>query len=138
MADTVTKKERSRIMAKIKSKNTRVEMTFRKQLRTNEIRYRLNYALEGKPDIVIPSKKLAIFIDGCFWHGCAKHFRMPKSNKAYWRSKIERNMARDKAVKKTLKSKGWKVMRIWEHEIKNSSERAAKRVKRVLNPFKSI
>ncbi|MGR3176506.1 MAG: DNA mismatch endonuclease Vsr [Candidatus Anammoxibacter sp.] len=78
---------------------------------------RRNSTLPGKPDFVYTNHKIAIFVDGCFWHGCSKHCRLPSSNCAYWVKKIEKNKKRDKQVIKSLKEKGWQSIRIWEHEI---------------------
>ena len=75
--------------------------------------------LTGKPDFVFPRLKIAVFLDGCFWHGCLSHCRMPSSNINYWNKKIEKNKIRDKKITKALKMKGWQVIRIWEHEIKS-------------------
>jgi DNA mismatch endonuclease (patch repair protein) len=128
MADTFTKEERSRIMAKVRSKDTQPEVAFRRMLYRAGVRYRLHYPVDGKPDIAVPSRKIAVFIDGCFWHGCPKCFRAPASNKRYWNLKIERNVRRDKAVNRSLKSHGWRVIRAWEHEIKDNPEAVLKRV----------
>ena len=128
VVDTFTKEQRSQIMAKIKGKDTKPEIIFRKLLYSKGIRYRIHYPVEGKPDIVIVSKKIAIFIDGCFWHKCPKCCRLPRSNKDYWLPKIQRNIERDKKTNKALKSKGWKVIRIWEHEIKENPQGAVKKV----------
>lgn len=119
--DTFSKTERSRIMASIKSRDTKsTELKFISLLKENRISgWRRNYSLTGKPDFVFPHLKIAVFIDGCFWHGCPTHCRMPASNKKYWNSKIERNKIRDKKITKELKMKSWKVIRVWEHEIKN-------------------
>ncbi len=76
--------------------------------------------LPGKPDFIFYSKKMAVFVDGCFWHGCKRCFVQPKSNIKYWKLKIERNKKRDKEVKRWLHIKGWVVVRIWEHEINKS------------------
>lgn len=115
-------------MAQVKSKNTNPELVFRKILYKNGIRYRLHYKIDGKPDIVIVSKKIAIFIDGCFWHKCPKCYRQPNSNLDYWLPKIQRNVMRDKAVNNNLKSKGWRVIRIWEHQIKKAPNKALDKV----------
>lgn len=128
MVDTFTKEQRSQIMAKIKSKDTKPEIFFRKLLYSKGIRYRTHYPIDGKPDVVIVSQKIAIFVDGCFWHKCPKCCRLPNSNKDYWIEKIEKNVKRDKKINETLKSKGWKVIRIWEHEIKENLEGALKKV----------
>ena len=117
--DTVSKQERSEIMSKIRSKETKLEKSVWKILSENGIKYR-KYRSKcfGKPDAVITSQKIVIFIDSCFWHGCKKHCRMPATNKKYWISKIKRNKERDKEVNEHYKKTSWKIVRIWEHEIK--------------------
>ncbi|MDP2820879.1 MAG: very short patch repair endonuclease [bacterium] len=120
MTDTVSKKKRSEIMSRIKSKDSKIEIDFRKSIWEAGFRYRKNSTKYfGKPDIVLPKYKTVIFIDSCFWHGCKKHCRFPSSNKKYWINKIERNKTRDKEVNKYYKKSGWQVIRIWEHKIKN-------------------
>ena len=120
MVDTFSKTERSRIMARVRSKNNKsTELRFISIIKEkNIIGWRRNYPLIGKPDFVFPRQRIAVFIDGCFWHKCPKHCRMPSSNKEYWSQKIEKNRIRDRKTKKILKEKGWFVIRIWEHEIK--------------------
>ena len=120
MVDTFSKTERSRIMARVRSKNNKsTELRFISIIKEkNIIGWRRNYPLIGKPDFVFPKQRIAVFIDGCFWHKCPKHCRMPSSNKEYWSQKIEKNRIRDRKTKKILKEKGWFVIRIWEHEIK--------------------
>ena len=99
-------------MGKIKSKETKLEKSVWKILSEHGIRYRKNSAKHfGKPDIVIASKKLVIFIDSCFWHKCPKHFRKPNSNKFYWKAKIDRNVKRAKEVNKQLKKENWKQLK---------------------------
>ena len=83
-----------------------------------------------RPDFVFPSGRLAVFVDGCFWHGCPRHFIKPRNNAAFWRKKIAANRARDRLVSRALRKLGWKVMRIWEHELSKRNE--AKLLKRVL------
>ena len=109
-------------MASVKSKNTKTtELRFVSILKEKGITgWRRNYKLTGKPDFVFPRLKIAVFIDGCFWHGCPRHCRMPSSNTNYWNSKNQKNITRDKKISKTLKIIGWQVIRIWEHEIKNN------------------
>jgi len=75
--------------------------------------------LLGSPDFVFPIKRVAVFVDGCFWHGCPKCYRRPKSSRKYWDAKAARNKARDKAVSAALRKGGWRVLRVWEHELKN-------------------
>ena len=132
--DTFSKAERSRIMASVKSRNTKsTELRFISILKDKNITgWCRNYPLVGKPDFVFPRLKIAVFIDGCFWHGCPSHCRMPSSNMNYWNNKIEKNKSRDKKIKKALKMKQWQVIRIWEHEIKTG------KLNRKLNRIKKI
>ena len=105
-------------MSQIKSKNTSPENVFHQLLVENKITdFYQDYPLPGRPDFVLPKIKLAIFIDGCFWHKCPKHFKKPKSNIAFWKKKIQDNIERDKLVNKKLRKLGWKVIRLWEHEL---------------------
>lgn len=107
-------------MASVKSRNNKsTELKFISLLKEKDITgWRRNYPLAGKPDFVFPRLKIAVFIDGCYWHGCPSHCRMPSSNVNYWNDKIEKNKLRDKKTTKVLKMKGWQIIRIWEHEIK--------------------
>lgn len=121
--DTMSKTARSGIMGKIKSQETKLEKSFRKLLWNSGIRYRKNNnKYFGKPDILIKKNKTVIFIDSCFWHGCLKHLRMPSSNKKYWETKISRNKKRDRAVNSHYKKLGWKIIRIWEHDLNKKTK----------------
>ncbi len=131
MADFVSKKTRTRIMSKIGSKNTKLETNFRRYVSAVGLKYRLHYNITGKPDFVFVSKKIAVFVDSCFWHGCPKHFRQPSSNRKYWIQKIERNSKRDKDVTKRLKQEGWNVLRFWEHEINKNPKRCVRRILKI-------
>lgn len=104
-------------MSKVKSKGTSLEKTIRRVLKENNIRYISNPKMYGRPDISIQKKRIAIFLDGCFWHGCKKCNRVPNTNKTYWVPKINANIKRDKIVSKNLKKDGWIVLRFWEHQI---------------------
>ena len=107
------------MMSKIRSKDTKIEIIFRKALWKNGFRYRKNSSKYfGKPDIVLPKYKTVIFIDSCFWHGCRKHGSVPQTRKKFWKVKIERNKNRDKEVNRRYKKDGWKTFRIWEHDLK--------------------
>lgn len=117
MVDRITKEKRSAIMSAIRSTNTRPEIALRSELWRNGFRFRVYFGPE-KIDVAFPSRKVAIFVDGCFWHGCPIHFRFPKSRKAYWHPKLKRNMKRDEEIASQLRTKGWKVLRFWEHELK--------------------
>lgn len=120
MTDTVSPKERSRIMTKVKGReNKSTELKLIKFFKEYSIcGWRRNYPLTGNPDFVFPKAKLVIFADGCFWHGCEAHCRIPESNYEYWLEKIRKNVKRDKEISKILKDKRWVVIRIWEHELK--------------------
>ena len=116
-----TTPERSQLMKKIKSTGTKSEEKLRKALWSRGIRYRKNYSkLPGKPDIVITTKKIVIFIDGEFWHGFNWNDKKDKikANREYWIPKIERNMQRDKLNNQILQDDGWTVLRFWENDIK--------------------
>lgn len=121
--DTVSPSERSRIMRSVKSDgNKSTEEALVKLLRKHKITgWRRHYPILGKPDLVFPKSRVVVFVDGCFWHGCHKHCRIPSSNLKYWRSKILRNSLRDKKYTRQLKSMDWRVVRIWEHDLANPS-----------------
>lgn len=124
MADIFSKKKRSEIMSKVRSKDSKIEVEFRKKLWKAGFRYRKNSTKYfGKPDIVLPKYKTVIFIDSCFWHGCKKHSSIPETRKKFWETKIERNRERDQEVSKYYKKQGWNIFRIWEHNLKNDSEK---------------
>ena len=118
-------------MSKIQGKNTGPEVKLRKLLWSEGIRgYRIHYNLPGKPDIVFTKKKIAIFVDGCFWHRCPICFQDPETRKEFWRKKIQSNVERDKKVNEQLKVDGWTVMRFWEHEIRKKPDTLIKRIKK--------
>jgi DNA mismatch endonuclease (patch repair protein) len=123
MSDVFSKQKRSQIMAAVKSKgNKSTEIKLASILRKNGITgWRRSTSLFGNPDFVFRKEHLVVFVDGCFWHGCPKHLRRPKQNKAYWREKVLRNQCRDRFVTNALRREGWRVLRVWEHELKNES-----------------
>lgn len=126
MADMMTPEQRSRCMAAIKGKDTKPEMIVRKYLFSRGLRFRVQVRkLPGNPDIVLPKYKTVIFVNGCFWHGHegCKYFQLPKSNVEFWKEKIERNIARDSRNKAELIALGWRVIRVWECNIKTISGR---------------
>ncbi len=119
MSDVVSKEKRSEIMSLIKSKDSKIEVSFRKELWRQGFRYRKNSAKHfGKPDIVFSKHKTVIFIDSCFWHGCKKHCRIPSVRRLFWTKKIARNKERDKEVSRYYRKQGWDIFRIWEHDLK--------------------
>jgi len=118
VTDVFTKKKRSDIMSRIRGKNTGIEKTVFSYLRRNNIYFQKHYnKVPGKPDIAIPSKKLAVFVNGDFWHGYKYQEWKERIPKNYWREKIENNIARDKKNYRNLRRAGWKVLRIWGHDI---------------------
>jgi DNA mismatch endonuclease, patch repair protein len=124
MADVFTKAKRSRVMAAIRSRgNKATELRLVSILRTARITgWRRHRPMPGNPDFIFPHKRLAIFVDGCFWHGCRWHCRMPHSRKQYWEPKINANLKRDIATNRILRSRGWQVLRIWEHSLKHPDQ----------------
>jgi len=125
MTDIYTKQKRSEIMSKISGKETKPEVLVRKFLFANGFRFRKNDTrFPGKPDIVLPKYKTVIFIHGCFWHGhnCPAG-KLPETNKEFWEKKIRDNVLRDKKNIELLKNQGWRVITIWQCEIKNISTR---------------
>ena len=120
MADVYDKATRSSVMSKVRSKGNKST-----ELRLIEIfheygisGWRRNYPVKGRPDFVFQSKRIAVFVDGCFWHGHDCRNTRPKDNEEFWAAKRERNMARDKTVSETFQQRGWTVLRIWECELK--------------------
>jgi len=125
MADVFSKRKRSAVMSAIRSRgNKATELRLIALMRAHGITgWRRSSTLTGKPDFVFPRLKLAVFVDGCFWHGCPIHGTKPKNNAAFWRKKISANRARDRLVTRTLRAQGWRVLRIWEHELTRKNER---------------
>lgn len=127
MADVYTKQKRSWLMGRVRSSGNKstegklIDILKREHLTG----WRRKYPVFGNPDISYPKSKLAIFVDGCFWHGCPRHGEVPSSNREFWVKKLEGTKKRDLLVNKTLKSKGWKVLRIWECEL--GKERSVRR-----------
>ncbi|MCV3766446.1 very short patch repair endonuclease [Rhizobium sp. TRM95796] len=119
-----TPEQRSAVMRRVKSKHTAPELKLRKLLTGLGYRYRLHRAdLPGKPDLVFPGRRKLIFVHGCFWHGhdCARGARAPKTNAEYWSQKIARNRARDAAHQTALAETGWRVLTVWECEMKDDA-----------------
>jgi DNA mismatch endonuclease (patch repair protein) len=114
--------------------NTDTELRLMAVMRAYDIRgWRRGSKLSGRPDFIFPQAKLAVFVDGCFWHGCPQHATWPKNNAKFWRTKILGNQKRDRAVNRLLKKGGWRVVRIWEHALtKKHAARTAARLKRLL------
>lgn len=105
-------------MSRNRPRDTAPELLTRRALWHRGLRYRLKSRLPGKPDIVFPKARVAVFIDGCFWHGCTLHKSIPQHNREFWEKKIKANADRDLRVTRELTSKGWIVKRYWEHQVK--------------------
>ncbi|MCP4362118.1 MAG: DNA mismatch endonuclease Vsr [Chloroflexi bacterium] len=124
MTDTFSKQKRSQIMRAVKSKGNRsTELRLIEMFKERGIKgWRRNYKLLGKPDFVFPKARVAVFADGCFWHGHDCRNTKPADNANYWRQKIQRNVERDRKVTAELEQKNWRVIRLWECEIKKGAE----------------
>ena len=133
MADVFTKAKRSEVMAQIRGRgNKDTELALAKLFRKHRITgWRRGQPVFGKPDFVFIKPRLAVFVDGCFWHSCPKHATKPKGNAVFWQKKLAANQARDRLVTRTLRSAGWRVLRLWEHELKDPS-RVLRRINRML------
>ena len=121
--DVFSTHERSRIMSRIRSKgNKSTELRLIDIMRQSNITgWRRGSLLPGKPDFVFHIQRIALFVDGDFWHGNPTRFQMPRTNKSYWRSKIERNKKRDKTISLQLRRMGWCVIRLWESQLRNEA-----------------
>jgi len=130
VVDTVSKATRSRYMAAVRSKgNQSTEKIMLSLLRAQMLSgWRRHYSITGTPDFCWPKKKIALFVDGCFWHGCPRCYKTPKSNVKFWREKMVRNKRHDRRVNSYLRRKGWSVIRVWECQIQT---------KRTLNRIRS-
>ncbi len=135
MTDPFTPAERSAVMRRVKSKDSKAELTVRKALTRMGLRYRLHRKdLPGSPDIAFPGRRLALFVHGCFWHGhdCKRGARAPKANADYWSDKIARNRARDIRTQEALTAIGWRSATVWECELKAAE--LATRLEALLRP----
>ena len=124
MSDIFNKAKRSEIMKKVRSKNNKsTELKLIQIFKENNIHgWRRNYKVKGPPDFVFLNKKIAIFVDGCFWHGHDCRNTKPKDNQEYWDKKRERNMKHDKEITEYFENRGWTVIRIWECELKKDNK----------------
>lgn len=123
--DKISPEKRSWNMSRIKRKDTKMEILVRRFLYSKGLRYRLKSSLPGKPDIVFPSRRIVVFVNGCFWHmhhNCPL-YRPPKTNADFWRDKLEGNAIRDKKNYQLLENAGWKVLILWECELEKDPEK---------------
>jgi DNA mismatch endonuclease, patch repair protein len=129
--DRLTVKQRSINMSHVRSKNTKPELYIFNALNLLKIKYKKHYKILGKPDVAFPDKKIAVFINGEFWHG--RHFHQEKNNyKEFWVDKISKNMKRDKKNYRLLKNEGWKVIKIWDKDIKKQPKREIQKIIRAV------
>jgi DNA mismatch endonuclease Vsr len=126
---------RSRLMGRIRGKNTKPELRLRQLLRSAGARgYRVRNNLPGRPDIVFRRELVCVFVDGCFWHSCPRcRIRQPARNVEYWSAKLLRNVQRDKQMRRELRRLGWRVVRLWEHQLQRHPHAAVKRILQLVN-----
>ena len=137
MADIFTPQKRSWVMSRIRSKNTSIDLAMKQLLSDAGARFVMYPKMDGNPDFAIPSRKVAIFCDGDFWHGY-NYRNGKKPTRGYWRNKIEGNMSRDRRVSQRLRYHGWSVLRFWEHDLKKRSELCARKIKKKLEKMKNM
>src|SRR5262245_47719097 len=125
---------RGQLMARVRSTgNQSTEVKLARILRAREISgWRRHYPVKGKPDFVFLKHRIAVFVDGCFWHGCPLHSTLPRNNRALWLEKLEGNKSRDKRTTRSLRAQGWRVIRVWEHDLL-TPENVAHRIRLALN-----
>ena len=135
MPDIFTKAKRSEVMARVRSRgNAATELRLMAIFRSHGITgWRRNRPVFGRPDFVFPTERVAVFVDGCFWHGCPRHYNAPVGNAEFWRKKFEANRRRDRLVTRTLRQLGWRVVRLWEHSLKGDGNRVVARLVKALN-----
>ncbi|MHC1769475.1 MAG: very short patch repair endonuclease [Verrucomicrobiia bacterium] len=128
--DVFSKAKRSDVMSRIRSRGNReTEQALASLLRKSGITgWRRHLPILGRPDFVFRTERLAVFVDGCFWHGCPNCYRAPKTQKRYWSEKIARNRARDRGVRRILRQKGWAVMRVWACDLEKKPDRCVNRI----------
>lgn len=134
MADVFTKAKRSDVMSRIRSRgNAKTELRLLAILRLGGITgWRRHVNLVGRPDFVFRKERLAVFVDGCFWHNCPKHGTFPATRPVFWLKKLEANKARARRVNRTLRKEGWRVLRIWEHDLPSRGDIWAARIVKLL------
>jgi DNA mismatch endonuclease (patch repair protein) len=121
-------------MSAVLSANTEPEVKLRKLLWRHGLRYRKQYRVAGiRVDIAFPSRRIAIFVDGCFWHGCPQHYSLPKSNQPFWRNKLTQNLMRDDRNDRILREHGWTVLHLWECEVTSDFPRFVHRLEALSN-----
>lgn len=136
MADIFTKEKRSWVMSQIKSTNTNIDNIMNRILEDAGPEFKRYPAMFGNPDFIVPSKRIAIFCDGDFWHGYNYLKKGKKPSSPYWAEKFARNVKRDKEVTRKLRAEGWTVLRFWEHDILKHEQMCVRKLHKALNPRK--
>lgn len=131
MPDVFTKAKRSEVMSQIRGRGNRdTELALAKLLRRHRIKgWRRHLSVFGKPDFVFQKEHVALFVDGCFWHACPKHSNLPVNNRVFWEKKLTNNVMRDKEVNRKLRRDGWRVVRIWEHDLAKNPAACIRRIR---------
>lgn len=124
--DVLSPSQRTLCMSRNKGRDTAPELKLRKLCWSMGLRYRLRSRITGKPDFVFLREKVAVFVDGCFWHGCPEHYVAPATRPDFWSAKLAANRARDEAVNGALLAAGWTVFRVWEHDLRTADMRLGK------------
>lgn len=132
MVDIFTKKKRSEIMSRVKNKGTDIEMSLRRGLFKQGLRFNTNTKIIGKPDIVFPHKKIAVFCDGDFWHG-KNYLKEKEQYKKFWKEKIKVNILRDRKTNTLLKKQGWVVIRFWETDITKNIDKCITKIRKIVS-----
>ena len=134
MPDVFTKAKRSEVMSRIRGHgNKATELALAKLFRAHGITgWRRRQKHFGKPDFTFNRERIVVFVDGCFWHGCPRHSNLPVNNRSFWEKKLAANSLRDRLVTKTLRSQGWRVLRIWEHDLSKNANRCVSKIKNLL------
>lgn len=134
MADVFSKEKRSEVMSRIRGMgNRKTEGALIQLMKSCGVTgWRRRRPVFGKPDFVFPATGVAVFVDGCFWHGCPKHRQYPAANADFWRNKLDGNKKRDRLVTRTLRNQGWSVVRIWECQLVKNPSRCIRRIQQAI------
>jgi DNA mismatch endonuclease, patch repair protein len=131
VTDIWTAKKRSEVMSKIRG-HTGPELALRRELRSRRIHFTVKNRLPGTPDLIITERRVAIFVNGCFWHGCPRHYRAPSTRQLYWAKKLSANQQRDRRVRVRLRRNGWSALTVWECQVRRAPEDVGGRIERFL------
>jgi DNA mismatch endonuclease (patch repair protein) len=134
MVDIFSRRKRSEVMSKVRSRgNKATELALIKLfLQVSITGWRRHQKVFGKPDFAFRRERLAVFVDGCFWHGCPRHCKIPAGNRAFWTKKLSANRERDRRVNRELRRLGWRVIRIWEHDLGRHADKCIRKIQSAL------